>query len=100
MHADTDAVRTFGATATTFGADVRATASALSADTGAAVAEALGQVGARFAAAVGATTAALAQAVGRVASDLSTTGTASTSAAHQYDAAEQRASGQIASVAV
>jgi hypothetical protein len=100
MHADTDAVRTFGATSTTFGHDVRTTASALSADTAAAVAEAFGPVGARFAHVVGAATAALAQAVGRVADDLSTAGTASTSAADQYDTIEQHTSTRIASVAV
>jgi hypothetical protein len=100
MHVDTDAVRTFGATASAIGDDVRATAAALSADAGAAIAAALGPVGTRFAAAVAEATAALADAVGRVADDLSTTGAASGSAAHQYDDVEQRASYQIASVAV
>lgn len=98
MHADTDAIRAYGAATNDLGAELAASAGLLSRDLGPTLAAALGPVGARFAAALADATAVLVTTVATIGDDVTASGTATATAAIKYGEVEQRARDQITRV--
>lgn len=100
MHADTDAIRSYGRTTSDLSTDLQAAVAVLSRDLGPTVADALGPIGARFARALTSAADALVADVSRIADDMVAHGTAAATAAGHYDDVEARARDQVARVAI
>ena len=96
MHADTDAIRSYGTATTELSTDLRSAAAILARDLGPTVAAALGPVGARFAEALAEAAAGLLTDVTRIGDDVAAAGTATVAAARDYDDAEIHARTKIA----
>jgi len=95
MHADTDAIRSYGGTTSDLGWDIHGVATALSAVGAATITEAFGHVGSRFAAALAEAAADLANAVAGIGEAMTSSGTATTAAAISYDDVERRSRAAI-----
>lgn len=100
MHADTDAIRSYGRTTADLGWDIREAATALSAVAAPMVTDAFGPVGTRFAAALVEATTELANSVADVGDAMTSSGAATTSAATGYDDVEQRSRAAIARLGI
>ena len=98
MHADTDAIRTYGAATADLADELRATAALLRPEISPLVTDAFGPVGTGFAAALAEAAAELAKAVTAISERLDASGAATTAAARDYDGAEAHSRNQIAQV--
>ncbi|HZQ31753.1 MAG TPA: hypothetical protein VFB19_08470 [Mycobacterium sp.] len=98
MHADTTAIRAYGATTADLAADLHAAAALLRQDMTAAFAAALGPAGARFAAALTEATAGLATSVAAIGENMITSAHTTHAAAAGYEDVEERSRVQITGV--